>query len=47
MKLAEMIQRVAEPDETGPIVPEIGGFQRKRFEEVLDLLGPLRPEDCR
>ena len=38
MKLREMIQRVAEPDEAGPDRAQIGGFQRQRFEEVLDLL---------
>ena len=38
MKLREMIQRVDEADEPGAYRAQIGGFQRERFEEVLDLL---------
>ena len=38
MKLREMIQRVDEADEAGAYRAQIGGFQRERFEEVLDLL---------
>ena len=38
MKLREMVQRVDEADEAGAYRAQIGGFQRERFEEVLDLL---------
>ena len=38
MQLREMIERVGEPDETGPDRGEIRGFQRERCEEVLGLL---------
>ena len=38
MKLGEMIQRVDEPDESRAYRGQIGGFQRERFEEVLNLL---------
>src|SRR4029453_10174539 len=41
MKRREMIQRVDKADEAGTYRPQIGGFQRERFEEVFDLLDPF------
>jgi hypothetical protein len=32
-----MIEGVAEPDEARPDRAQVGGFQRERFEELLDL----------
>src|SRR5271166_3191899 len=37
MKLYEMIKCMAKPDEAGLEYPQIGGFQRKRLQEVVDL----------
>ena len=37
MELYEMIERVADPDEAGLEYPQIGGFQRKGLQEVVDL----------
>ena len=41
VKLREMVEGVAEPDEAGPDCAQVGGFQRERFQEVLDLLNRL------
>jgi hypothetical protein len=37
MKLHEMVKCMAEPDEAGLEYPQIGGFQRERLQEVVDL----------
>src|SRR5262249_5168060 len=36
----EMVQRVAEADETGAYCFQVGGLQRERFEEAVDLFAP-------
>src|SRR5215510_8076818 len=36
-----MVQRVAEADETGAYCFQVGGLQRERFEEMVDLLAPF------
>src|SRR5262245_18663234 len=41
MKLPEMVQRVAEADEAGAYCFQVGGLQRERFEEMVDLFGPF------
>src|SRR5262249_9588033 len=41
VKRRAMVEGVAEPDKSRPDRAQIGGFQRERLEEVLDLLGPL------
>jgi hypothetical protein len=37
LQFREMIEGVAEPDEARPDRAQVGGFQRERFEELLDL----------
>src|SRR5262245_40725858 len=41
MKRREMVKAVAEPDKAGPYRAQIGGLQRERCEEILDLLDCL------
>src|SRR5262249_20202051 len=37
VELRKVIEGVAEPDEARPDRAQVGGFERERFEEVLDL----------
>jgi len=37
LQFREMIEGVAEPDEARPDRAQVGGFQRERLEELLDL----------
>src|SRR5215471_21203952 len=41
MNLPEMVQRVAEADETGAYCFHVGGLQRQRFEKMVDLFAPF------